>query len=68
MRILKWFDDVEDKFRASMREVPENLERIISVLDEVSNQEVLGVNRGREVLVKVAPKYDVSQVLQFGQL
>jgi len=43
-----------------MREVPDSLERIISVLDEVSNQEILGVNRGQEVLVKVVPKYDVS--------
>lgn len=33
IRVLKWFDEIEDQFRISMNEVGEPLENIIKVLD-----------------------------------
>lgn len=34
VRVLKWFEEIEDSFRDSMQEVQESLETIISVLDD----------------------------------
>ena len=33
-RVLKWFDEVEDKFRESMHDVQQTIEHIIEVLDQ----------------------------------
>lgn len=44
VRVLKWFDDVEDKFRESMIEIKESLESIIETLDDQCNEEIIELN------------------------
>lgn len=34
VRVLKWFDELEDTFRASFNQVPDNLEQIVEVLQK----------------------------------
>ena len=34
VRVLKWFDEIEDQFRDNMKEVRESLENIIATLDD----------------------------------
>ena len=65
-RVLRWFDDVEDKFRDSMSDIPKKIERIIEELDEQCTEEIIEVNRGHEVIAKVVDKHAVGEALCFG--
>jgi len=65
VRVLKWFDDVEEKFRESMREMQEPLESIIEALDEECNEEIIELNKGQETVAKVVDKRVAAEVLHF---
>ena len=66
VRVLKWFDEVEEKFRESMIDVGEKIENIISELDGQATEELIEVGPGHEVLAKVVGKEAVAEALAFG--
>jgi len=65
-RVLKWFDDIEEKFRDSMGDIPKTIERIIEELDDKCTDEIIEVNRGHEVVAKVVDRHAVGKALAFG--
>ena len=65
VRVLKWFEEHEDRYRENMRGVPETIDRIISLLDEQSEEEILKLKNRNEVVVKVVADYNVAEVLNF---
>ena len=65
VRVLQWFDQIEDKFRDSLREIRRPLDEIIGVLESECTEEVIELSRGHEVTAKVIDKDAVADVLQF---
>lgn len=63
VRVLKWFDEIEDKFRGSLRDIDSNLDDIIHVLGSECTEEVIELSRGHEVTAKVIDKGAVGEVL-----
>ena len=41
VRVLKWFDKIEDEFKESMNDVPLPLDEIISILDDECEEEII---------------------------
>ena len=48
-----------------MNEISEPLENIIQLLDEQSDEDVIEVSKGHEIVTKVVEKNAVEQILQF---
>lgn len=65
VRVLNWFDDIEDLFRESMKEVECPLREIIADLDEHCEEEVIELSRGNEIMAKVVDQEVVEEILQF---
>ena len=65
IKVLRWFDEIEDQFKQSMNEISEPLENIIQLLDEQSDEDVIEVSKGHEIVTKVVEKNAVEQILQF---
>ncbi len=63
VRVLQWFDQIEDKFRDSLRDIDSPLEEIIRVLERECTEEVIELSRGHEVTAKVIDKGSVGDVL-----
>ena len=66
VRVLKWFDEVEEKFHESMIDVGDKIDNIIAELDEQSSEEVVEVGHGQEQVVKVVGRDAVAEALAFG--
>lgn len=67
VRVLRWFEDIEDQFRDSMKEVETSLESIISVLDDQCDEEIIELSKGKEIVAKVVHKRAVADILRFGR-
>ena len=65
VRVLKWFDELEDTFRGSFNSVPETLETIVEVLRKQVEEEVVELGGGGEIISKVVNRDAVSQILHF---
>ena len=66
VRVLKWFDGVEEKFKEAMVDVDEKIDNIISELDDQSSEELIEVSNGQRVAFKVVEREIVAEALVFG--
>lgn len=63
VRVLKWFDKIEDEFKESMNDVPLPLDEIISILDDECEEEIIELSKGHEIVARVVEKSAVADIL-----
>ena len=68
IKVLKWFDEIEDQCKQSMNEISEPLENIIQKLDEQSDEASIEITNGHEMVTKVVEKTALDQILKFDDL
>ena len=67
VRVLKWFDELEDTFRESFNQVESNLETIVEHLRAQAEEEVVELGQGGEIISKVVNRDAVSHILQLDE-
>ena len=68
IKVLKWFDEIEDQTKQSMIEISEPLENIIQKLDEHSDEATIEVTNGHEMVTKVVEKTALDEILKFDEI
>ena len=65
VKVLRWFDQIEDEFRSKIDSLPDDLENLISEMNDQCDLEQIELSKGHEIEANIIAKSTVEDLLEF---